>query len=79
MFWVGGGGGGIRMGRGANGVSNLLMKVMAGRDMNMRNRQTRARECKPLSYEQLKERRRQRWRSRGQEGHRLDRNDAETT
>lgn len=37
------------MGQGAKGVSNLLMGAVAGRNMSMTNRQTHARECKPLS------------------------------
>lgn len=59
------------MGQGAKGVSNLLMGAVAGRNMSMTNRQTRARECKPLSCcVQLKPRGRQ----KGQTGHHLQRN-----
>lgn len=41
-------GGRITMGRGAKGVSNLLMEAVAGRNMSMT--ETHARECKPLSH-----------------------------
>lgn len=38
------------MGRGAKGVSNLLMEAVAGRNMTKYDKLIHAGECKPLSH-----------------------------
>lgn len=47
--WADVGGGEITTGKGAKGVSNLLMEAVAGRNTSMTNTHTHAGECKPLS------------------------------